>query len=389
MGKINRAENVQTLSAEGIAKEALESITQRIKNLKTMNIIVAGKTGVGKSTLINSVFRDKLAETGIGRPVTDHMRKYTKKDVPLAVYDTRGFELNPDVQRIVKQDILDTINKGLVSKDINEYIHCVWYCINATSNRIEQEEIQWIKELTQESRKTRVPIIIVLTQAYIKKQAMELKTALEKENLDVIQIIPVVAENCEISEEYTAEAYGCDTLVRVMGEALPDELMDTLQNVQIVSLEEKKRWAQSFVEVAVAAAMVEGAVPIPFSDCALLVPTQMTMLTSITVCFGISVTKAFISTFLSVTLGSGGMTILGRKIVAGLAKLIPGAGSVVGGVISAATAGTLTVALGETYIQIMELVFKGEKSIADLETDEGKKQIKSLFRDILSRDRTN
>lgn len=30
-------------------------IADKIKNLKTLNIIVAGKTGVGKSTLINSV----------------------------------------------------------------------------------------------------------------------------------------------------------------------------------------------------------------------------------------------------------------------------------------------------------------------------------------------
>lgn len=79
-----------------IADDCIKAISDRIKNLNTLNIIVAGKTGVGKSTLINSVFKDKLAETGIGKPVTDHMRKISKKEFPLAIYDTRGFELGRD-----------------------------------------------------------------------------------------------------------------------------------------------------------------------------------------------------------------------------------------------------------------------------------------------------
>ena len=32
------------------------------------NVLVIGKTGVGKSTLINSVFRQRLAETGVAAP---------------------------------------------------------------------------------------------------------------------------------------------------------------------------------------------------------------------------------------------------------------------------------------------------------------------------------
>lgn len=67
------------IDAEKIAQEAINVIAEKIKNLNTLNIIVAGKTGVGKSTLINSVFKEKLADTGMGKPVTSHMRKITKK----------------------------------------------------------------------------------------------------------------------------------------------------------------------------------------------------------------------------------------------------------------------------------------------------------------------
>ena len=73
------------IDAEKIAQEAINAIADKIKNLNTLNIIVAGKTGVGKSTLINAVFKEHLADTGMGKPVTTHMRKITKKGVPLAI----------------------------------------------------------------------------------------------------------------------------------------------------------------------------------------------------------------------------------------------------------------------------------------------------------------
>ena len=200
---------------------------------------MAGKTGVGKSTLINSVFREKLAETGMGKPVTDHMRKISKKGVPLSIYDTRGFELGKEVQAEVKKEVVDTISKGLATQDINKAIHCIWYCINTASNRIEPEEIEWLKELSKDNQITQVPIIVVLTQSFSKKNAAAMRQMLLDENLDVIQVIPVLAEDYEIEDLGIAKAYGLDVLIKVMGEALPDELMDTLQNVQIVALDEK------------------------------------------------------------------------------------------------------------------------------------------------------
>ena len=82
-----------------------------------------------------------------------------------------------------------------------------------------------------------------------------------------------------------------DMLAKVMSEALPEELMDTLQHVQIASLEEKKRRAQAAVATAAVAAAGEGAAPIPFSDCALLIPTLVGMIASITVIFGFDVKR--------------------------------------------------------------------------------------------------
>lgn len=368
------------IDAEKIAQEAINAIAEKIKNLNTLNIIVAGKTGVGKSTLINSVFKEKLADTGMGKPVTSHMRKITKKGVPLAIYDTRGFELGKEVQAEVKQEVMDTISKGLATQDINKAIHCIWYCINTASNRIEPEEIEWLRELSMENQITQIPIIVVLTQSFSKKKAQEMRQILLNENLDIIQIIPVLAEDYEIEDLGVAKAYGLDVLIKVMGEALPDELIDTLQHVQIACLEEKKRRARAAVATASVAATGEGAAPIPFSDCALLIPTQVGMIASITVIFGFDVNKSIITALMSSSIGAGGATLLGKTVVTNLLKFIPGAGTAVGGAISAGTAGVITAALGEAYIGIMELVFKGDMSIDDLGSKKGKETMSTLFK---------
>lgn len=370
---------------EKIAQEAINLISDKIKNLNTLNIIVAGKTGAGKSTLINSVFKDKLADTGMGKPVTSHMRKITKKGVPLQIYDTRGFELGKEVQSEVKSEIISTIKNGLAARNINDAIHCIWYCINTASNRIEPEEIEWLKELSKENEITQVPVIVVLTQSFSKKKAQQMKQTLLNENLDIVQVVPVLAEDYEIEDLGTARSYGLDILIKVMGEALPEELIATLHHVQIACLEEKKKYAQAAVATAAIAAAGEGAAPIPFADCAVLIPTQIGMIASITVIFGFDVNKSIITALLSATIGAGGATILGKTVVSNLLKLIPGAGSIAGGAISAGTAGVITAALGEAYIGVMELVFMGDMKIEDLGTKHGKEIMASLFKEKLKK----
>ena len=369
------------VSLDKIAQDCITAISERIKNLNTLNIIVAGKTGVGKSTLINSMFRDNLAETGIGKPITQHMRKISKKGIPLNIYDTKGFELGKDAQKEVKKEILDTIKSGMAGTDVNKAIHCIWYCINTASNRIEPEEIEWLRDLAKENSVTEVPVIIVLTQAFSKPNAEQMKNLIQDENLDIVQVVPVLAQDFIFDESLPPiKAYGLDALLAVMTEVLPEELQDTLQSVQIASLKAKKKRAQVAVATATATAFGEGFAPIPFADSALLIPTQVAMIASITAIYGLDINKSIITAFVSSALGTGGATIAGKTIASNLLKLVPGAGTVIGGTISGATAGVITTALGEAYIVLMESIYKGELKTSELGTAEGKKKLKELFK---------
>lgn len=379
---------MDVLNPAEVANRVMKEVKKKVKGLNKLNVMVLGKTGVGKSTLINNVFQEPIAMTGIGKPVTQQIKKYEKPDYPLAIYDTPGLELSGEnALGELTKEIRAVLKKGVEKNDINETIHCVWYCISTASHRFEEAEKTLINSFLKEAREYRIPVIIVLTQAFSKKDAAALKAEIEKENLDIAQVIPVLAEDYEIDEDMVAHAYGLDRLVDVMYDVVPETVQNALIAVQKVNRQMKNNKAQAIVVSSTAVAMATGATPIPFADAVLLVPEQIAMLAGITAVYGIPVDDVTMTAVISATIGTMGATVLGKTLVSGLMKLIPGAGSVVGGTISSGVAGSLTAALGEAYIGIMNMVCDGKMKPSDIRSTEGKRRLTEMFRRNLGRRR--
>src|SRR5690606_9758802 len=55
------------------------------------NLAIIGKSGVGKSSLVNAVFGRDWAQVGKGLPVSQGIRYYS--DDSLGIWDVEGFEL--------------------------------------------------------------------------------------------------------------------------------------------------------------------------------------------------------------------------------------------------------------------------------------------------------
>ena len=371
-------------------KEMSDKIVDALKNeykkLTKLNVMVLGKTGVGKSTLINNMFNEKMTETGVGKPITKQIRKIEKEDFPLVIYDTPGLELTGEnsINDLLK-DIKKEIDTGANTKDINNMIHCIWYCVATPSNRFEQSEIDFLKDFISETSKYKIPVILVLTKSYSKDDAENLKKEIEKEKLDLIDIVYLLAEDYIIDKNYTIESYGLEELAELMYNAIPEEVKKTFVTVQKTNLELKKNRAHKIVSSAAVTAAAVGAAPIPFSDATILVPQQIAMIAGITAAFGLSVERTTMTAIITATLGTSLTTSLGRSIVANAAKFIPGAGSIIGGAISGGTAAALTAALGEAYIAIMVKVTKGELEMKDLKSKEGKKIMTDIFKKELKK----
>lgn len=354
-----------------IAQEILDMTEKEMDNLEPVNILLIGKSGVGKSTLINSIFREKIADTGTGKPVTKHLQKISRVDVPVTLYDTRGLELNPKVQKQVQNEIYSVIDEKKGSKDA---IHVAYYCIQATSSRIEESEIEMIQAISE-----KIPVVLVLTQS-IGEQAANFEQVLKEMNLSVAAVHSVLAQPYVISDDYTVDAFGLTELITRTFNIIPENVRKAFTNAQQVDIERKADSAKTWARRYIVTTFGVGFIPIPFSDASLLVPMQVTLLAHITVIFGVPIDRATIMSIIAAVGGTGSATYIGRSVVSNTFKLIPGVGSIVGGFISGTTASIVTRALAQSYIQVLKIMATNELEGKETSTNKLVKMMQKQFK---------
>lgn len=144
----------------GKLKEELQEVLEK---MPPPNIAVIGRTGAGKSTLINKVFGAELAKTGTGLPVSDAFVRYPEsmEEKPLVVvYDSKGYEMERSWR--YRDDVVKFLKKKKL-QSVDEQIHLVWYVINAGIKRFEHFDAEIITLLRTEG----IPVVVVLSQADI------------------------------------------------------------------------------------------------------------------------------------------------------------------------------------------------------------------------------
>ena len=354
--------SVDAIDIAQLAKECYEGINEAEKNLGHVNIIIAGKTGVGKSTLINAAFRENLAEEGMGMPVTQYTSLIEKDGLPLRIYDTVGLELTEKTKQDTIQTIHQIIQDRLDEGDSDKFIHFMWYCVNSNSDRMEKPEQDLICEISK-----KVPVILILTKSYLKKHAREFADILKGYKLPVKKICVVLAKSYE-DDDFKVESYGMKEILLTTSEILPEEIKDAWINAQS-DVELKNRRAMEIVIQTIAMSFGVGFVPIPLSDIAMLIPTEMFMITRITNIYGLQFTRNKIKKILLIMFSATGAASAGFFLAKCLLKFIPSFGQTVGGVISGAAASAMTLTFGKTYIYIMEKIYTGEMSEDDFNVE--------------------
>ena len=105
------------------------------------NILVIGKTGVGKSSLLNFLFGEERAAVGTGKPVTgEGIHKYPEffhGKMRVTIYDSWGLE--PDKATCWKQIIQAEIRRH-DCRNVRDWFHTIIYCVDCKRARIENFE---------------------------------------------------------------------------------------------------------------------------------------------------------------------------------------------------------------------------------------------------------
>ena len=339
------------MTPEELSKKLLETFKEFQKNVKKPHVLIAGPTRVGKSSLINKIFGEKVAEAKDGLPVTDSVKKYEKEDIGVILYDSPGYEV--DKVKQFEDEVIDIKKK--------EAVNLVWYCIQASGHRVIDFDIDTIRKF----RENNLPVSIVLTKCDLvsEETAKKFKETINKEigEIDIYEMSSTVED-----EFYTKE------LQRLISDAikkLPDILRDAFISAQKISLDEKWNRAHGAILQHIAIAFAVPFNPIPFSDAPILVANQMGMIARILYIYDLGGLENMLKgETVSVIIGQL-MSNLGKMLAVNILAFIPGIGPLIKGLISGGVATLLTSALGEAVniscYKIYESVLNGNKDIEE------------------------
>lgn len=334
------------------------------------NVLVIGNSGVGKSTLINSVLGDEKAKTGYGSSgTTDKLEIYESEEIPFRIIDTIGFEPSfikeHKAINAVKKWSKDSAKEGKENSEIN----VIWFCVEGTTSKLFPKTIKDLSKATA-MWKT-VPIVVVITKSYsVPERELNIKMvkdafAMQKRHLKNLKdIVPVVASIYTLNDTAFAAPEGITELIDVTNTLMPEGIKAGSNDVYKFKLKRKKALAQSIVAVSTGAAVTVGAITIGFADALILSPIEVGQINALARLYGIDnseESKRLIKSIVEV----GTVSTAAKAVISAL-RGIPGI-KIAPSMLDSIIAGAIVATIGESSIYVFEKVYTGEKSIEDIE----------------------
>ena len=333
------------------------------------NVLVIGNSGVGKSTLINAVLGETVAETSCGAEgTTKELKIYENNELPFRLIDTVGFEPSWLKERQAVYAVKKWSKESIGDKKSDKKISAIWFCIDGTSRKLFGKTINNLFAAT--SMWESVPVIVVITKSYSvpeRKENMQMVEdvfARQKAVKNLKGIIPLVASTYVLNDAAFAAPEGITELIDKTNEILPEGIRAAENDLHRYKRKRKNVMAQSVIGTATTAGVIVGAVPIPFADAMILTPTEVVEVNALGVVYEIGKdekSKRFINSIIEVgTVGAA------AKASISAIKAIPGI-NIAASVLNAVIAGVFVATIGETSKYLFEQVYTGKRTLDDID----------------------
>jgi uncharacterized protein (DUF697 family)/GTP-binding protein EngB required for normal cell division len=352
----------------GATRNELLILKELLMDARPPKLMILGRRGAGKSSLVNAIFGERVAAVGsvlseTGRPT---WYSYQGPRGEMKILDTRGLGDRTRPEAANFQDSLDEVRAVLVE----EWPDAILFLCKAkdVDSHIAQDvaNVEAVRAFISEKHRYEAPVVAVVTQVdeldpkrveppyenEIKRRNIDTavrttQEALTERGIALARVIPV-----STYAEYEGDRRVYDNYWNV-GE-LVDYLVDVLPRsaqVQMARLSQlqavQRKLARKMTTAAAAVAGGIAAAPIPIADILPLTALQVGLITGIAYLSGREMSKAAAREFLAALGVNVGAAFALREGARALAKFVfPGAGSAV----SAGVAFAGTWGLGEAAI---------------------------------------
>ena len=364
---------------KGLVKnQEMTRLVDGIKNRRPPRFVLVGRTGVGKSSLINAMCGRYLAKTSDVVVGTNLAKEYSYKSLGKTLFeiiDTRGLaESRETGQKLSSEDQLH--------QTIRDFQPDAILFLSRCKERAHlKEDVKFLSRIANVND-TKVPIIAILTQSdemepsrekdpkqypprrleNIAKAKEEFEKILDDQNVKSLAVLPVSAYIEWNQEPTTLEPDEWEKLrIEFDGRYNINGLIDLLEdNIDIrasiaLMLATRvdqicRRLSEKFTKIFAAAASLVATIPIPIADYPILLGLQVILAMIIAYLAGRDMSYDTAAKFIVAigALGAAGFAFRGLAQQASkfLNLIVPGAGSVV----SASIAGAATWGIGKAAI---------------------------------------
>ena len=334
------------------------------------NVLVIGNSGVGKSTLINALLGEERAKTGWGTEgTTEELAIYESDKLNFRLIDTVGFEPSWFKGYRAINSVRKWSKNSAKEGHTDTQINVIWFCVEGTAGKLFAKSINDLSRAT--SMWPSVPVIVVITKSYSvpdrSKNIEMVYNAFAKQKKytkNLRKVIPVVAQVFVLNDNAFAPPEGLTELIEATNELMPEGMKSSEHDIAAYKLNRKRFMSQAIVSVSTTAAVVVGAVPIPFPDATILMPLEVALVNSLAQVYEIKKDEASKNLFNTIV-EVGTVSIVARQAISA-AKAIPGL-NIGAAALNAIVAGSIVAVLGEGTIYVFEQIYLGNKAVTDIE----------------------